>query len=176
MNKFRKLFSALVFVTALTVVFTSAAAAADLAQVHTTKNGLSFKFPAGWTAMESAADKTIAVVLMDSAAPTFGMTVTVTEDVPAGSLDMTEEQAKEAFSQMGSDFKMIEYKKTKLAGGDAQLIEYSVKVNDLPMQNRQIMGTVGGKGVIVTTAFMDMGTVSGLHPIVEAIEASVALQ
>lgn len=160
----------------LSLVFVPCAVAAELTQTHETKNGLSLNYPAGWNAVENAADQTVALALMNPAAPAFGMTITVTEGVPEGSMTMSEADAKAAFSQLGSDFKMLEYGKTKVAGQDATLIEYSFKANDIPMQNRQVMFTSGSKGIIVTSSFMDAGAVAELHKIVEAIESSITLK
>ena len=171
-RQFGRVFLAVLFVAAMGV----AVQAADLAQTHEMKNGVSVKYPAGWQVTENAQGPTAALIMTDPSAPGFGVVVTATDGVPEGSMTMTEEQVKAAFSQMGTDFKMITYGKAKLAGKDATLMEYSFKVNDVPMQNRQIMGNVGTKGIVVTASFADQSKLAEFHKIVEAIEGSIAVK
>lgn len=172
----KKYFGKMLVAVLLVVAMAAAAQAADLAQTHETKNGISVKYPANWQVMENAQGPTTMVMLMDPATPGFSVVVTVTDGIPEGSMDMTEEQAKAAFSQMGSDFKMIKFEQAKLAGRDGKLMEYSLKVNNVPVQNRQIMCSVGTKGVVVTSSFAEQANTADLHKVVEAIEGSVVVK
>lgn len=172
----RKHFGKIFLTVLLVTVMAMAAQAADLAQTHEMKNGVSVKYPAAWQVTENTQGPTTALIMMDPAAPGFGVVVTVTEGTPEGAMTMTEEQAKAAFSQMGSDFKMLTFEKTKLADKDATLMEYTFKANDIPMQNRQIMGSVGSKGIVITTSFVDMSKLDELHKIVEAVEGSLTVK
>lgn len=170
MSKFSVKFCLAFLVVAL---LTSAAFAADLEKTYDLKGKFSFKHPASWTPMEQSAAPTTSVTMIDPAGQGFSFVAMLTEGVPADTPLMTKEQAEAAFSNMGSDFKMIEYGPVKIGGKDAILLEYSLNMNGMQTQNRQIMMLNGTDSIVFTSAFVNPANLAELHKIVEAVEASV---
>ncbi|MDR3264868.1 MAG: photosystem II reaction center PsbP family protein [Synergistaceae bacterium] len=157
-------------------LFVPAAFAADLSQTHTMKNGVSFKYPSGWTPMESQQGPVVSVSLVNPTQPTTAITVSVGEGVPADSAPVDEESVKAQLAATGQNIELLAFKKVTLAGKDATLTEYSAEVAGTAMRTRSVMIQDGTSVVAVTSVYMDKTKMAEDRRISEAIEKSLTLK
>lgn len=172
-----KKFVAVLFVMALCLsVFGAQAFAAN----KDLKGKVSFSYPDGWTATDSEAQGMIAVALMNASEPMIGLSVTFSENIPAGTVLPDEatwkQQIEAGMAASGSKVEVIECKKTTLGGKDAMLIEYKTEGNGMTMQFRQTMTINGSDMLVVTGSFMDMSKLDAGKKILAEIEKSVAFK
>ncbi|MDR3230269.1 MAG: hypothetical protein LBT65_02420 [Synergistaceae bacterium] len=160
----------------VTLLFVHAASAANLSQTYTMKNGISFKYPSGWTAMENPQVPGVGISLMNPAQPTTSIMVTVTDGVVEGGAPLDEKAVKEQLAASGQGVKLLNFKKTSLAGKDATLTEYSAEIGEISILTRSVMLQDGGTAVTVTSVYMDKARVAEGQAISEAVEKSLSLK
>jgi hypothetical protein len=141
------------------------------------KNGISFKYPAGWTPTETQQDTITSISVTNPSQPTIVITVAVSEgSVTEEWTFPTEEKMKESLAASGQDIKLITHKKIKVAGNDAALSEFSSEANGMYIQTRSVTFADGANLVAVTSVFMDKNVVAAGQKVAEGIENSLSLK
>ncbi|GHV31887.1 hypothetical protein FACS1894167_14620 [Synergistales bacterium] len=172
-KSFARFVSLLVFAFVM-AVFAQAAFAAD--QTHTTKNGVSFKYPAGWMANEVQQGQITSVNLINPSAPTASVALTVTEGVKEKLVPQDEAALKSQLASAGQNVKLVSFKKVKIAGKDATLYEYSMEPNGVFMQTRTLMFQDGARVITVASVYSDKTKIAEGQKASAAIENSITVK
>ncbi|MDR3331667.1 MAG: photosystem II reaction center PsbP family protein [Synergistaceae bacterium] len=157
------------------VMLIQSESAAD--QSFKAKNGLSFNYPDGWTALENHRGPITNISIFNRLQPTITIAITVSEgSIPPGSALPDEEATKAALASSGQDVKLLSFKKITVAGHDAALAEYSTETGGMYIQTRSVSIIDGTNLFAVTSIFMDKSKVADGQKISEIIEKSLSLK
>ena len=162
------------------VLFVGVAFAAG--QTHTMKNGISFSYPDGWTAMETdhgtmaEQGTVIAVALMNPQDPMLSVAVSVTDGVPENSVPMDEAAWKNHLSTAGQNVEKLTFAKTTVAGKDAVAVGFVVEANGMSIQSYSVSFQDGAKVISVAATCMDASKAGDMKKISEGITGSLKLK